>query len=168
MPRPTQQERFTALLDQHKKILYKVASSYCRNPADRPDLMQEIVVQLWRSFGRYDESLRFSTWMYRIALNVAISFYRNESRRTRDTVPAEESILEIAAVEEASEIEENLQLLHRLIAQLDALDRALVLLYLDGHRYDTIAEILGISETNVGTKISRIKQRLRRDVSQTV
>jgi RNA polymerase sigma-70 factor (ECF subfamily) len=168
MPRPTQQERFTALLDQHKKILYKVASSYCRNPADRPDLMQEIVVQLWRSFGRYDESLRFSTWMYRIALNVAISFYRSESRRTRDTVPAEESILEIAAVEEASEIEENLQLLHRLIAQLDALDRALVLLYLDGHRYDTIAEILGISETNVGTKISRIKQRLRRDVSQTV
>jgi RNA polymerase sigma-70 factor (ECF subfamily) len=168
MPRPTQQERFSALLDQHKKILYKVASSYCRNPADRPDLMQEIVVQLWRSFGRYDESLRFSTWMYRIALNVAISFYRSESRRTRDTVPAEESILEIAAVEEASEIEENLQLLHRLIAQLDALDRALVLLYLDGHRYDTIAEILGISETNVGTKISRIKQRLRRDVSQTV
>jgi RNA polymerase sigma-70 factor (ECF subfamily) len=168
MPRPTQQERFTALLDQHKKILYKVASSYCRNPADRPDLMQEIVVQLWRSFGRYDESLRFSTWMYRIALNVAISFYRSESRRTRDTVPAEESILEIAAVEETSEIEKNLQLLHRLIAQLDALDRALVLLYLDGHRYDTIAEILGISETNVGTKISRIKQRLRRDVSQTV
>jgi RNA polymerase sigma-70 factor (ECF subfamily) len=168
MTMPRQQERFSALLDQHKKILYKVASSYCRNPADRPDLMQEIVVQLWRSFGRYDESLRFSTWMYRIALNVAISFYRSESRRTRDTVPAEESILEIAAVEEASEIEENLQLLHRLIAQLDALDRALVLLYLDGHRYDTIAEILGISETNVGTKISRIKQRLRRDVSQTV
>src|SRR3954471_23114629 len=91
------QDRFLARLDEHKKILYKVAASYCRSPADRPDLVQEIVVQLWRSFDRYDERFRFSTWMYRIALNVAISFYRGEARRSRNTVPAEDSILEIAA-----------------------------------------------------------------------
>ncbi|HZF13259.1 MAG TPA: RNA polymerase sigma factor, partial [Thermoanaerobaculia bacterium] len=83
MSKSQPQDRFLALLDEHKKILYKVAGSYCRNPADREDLVQEMVVQLWRSFDRYDESYRFSTWMYRIALNVAISFYRSESRRSR-------------------------------------------------------------------------------------
>jgi Sigma-70 region 2 len=73
MPKRSRQERFLPLLEEHKKILYKVASSYCRNDADRQDLIQEIAVQLWRSFDRYDERYRFSTWMYRIALNVAIS-----------------------------------------------------------------------------------------------
>lgn len=163
---PTPQDRFLKLLDEHKKIVYKVASSYCRNPVDRPDLEQEIVAQLWRSFGRYDEAYRFSTWMYRIALNVAISFYRAETRRSRDTVPAGDSLLEIAA-DGPEEPDENLRILREMIARLDELDRALVILYLDGNRYDTIAEILGISESNVGTKINRIKQRLRRDAART-
>jgi RNA polymerase sigma factor (sigma-70 family) len=166
MTTPTPQDRFLKLLEEHKKIVYKVASSYCRNPADRPDLEQEIVAQLWRSFGRYDEAYRFSTWMYRIALNVAISFYRAETRRSRGTVPAGDSLLEIAA-EGPEEPDGNLQILRELIARLDELDRALLILYLDGNRYDTIAESLGISETNVGTKISRIKQRLRRDFART-
>ena len=166
MTTPTAQDRFLKLLEEHKKIVYKVASSYCRNPADRPDLEQEIVAQLWRSFDRYDEAYRFSTWMYRIALNVAISFYRAETRRSRDTVAAGDSLLEIAA-ESPEETDGNLQVLREMIARLDELDRALVILYLDGNRYDTIAEILGISETNVGTKISRIKQKLRRDFART-
>ncbi|MFL6195181.1 MAG: RNA polymerase sigma factor [Thermoanaerobaculia bacterium] len=166
MSKTDRQDRFLTLLEEHKKILYKVASSYCRNPADRPDLVQEITAQLWRSFDRYDERLRFSTWMYRIALNVAISFYRSEARRSRNTVPAEESILELAAGGEP-EPDENLRLLQGFIEQLDELDRALILLYLDGNRHDAIAEILGISETNVGTKISRIKARLRRDFART-
>ncbi|MFL6261753.1 MAG: RNA polymerase sigma factor [Thermoanaerobaculia bacterium] len=164
MPRRPSQERFLALLDEHKKILYKVAGSYCRSLEDCQDLEQEIVAQLWRSFDRYDESYKFSTWMYRIALNVAISYYRGESRRTRSTVPAGESILEIADPR-AIEPDAGLRILRRLIAQLDELDRALILLYLDGNRHDTIAEILGISETNVGTKIGRIKARLRRDAA---
>lgn len=166
MPKQSRQDRFLPLLEEHKKILYKVASSYCRNDTDRQDLIQEIAVQLWRSFDRYDERYRFSTWMYRIALNVAISFYRSESRRKRDTVPAEDSILEIADARGSLEEDENLQILQRLISQLDELDRALIILYLDGNRYDTIAEILGISETNVGTKINRIKQKLR-DLART-
>ncbi len=161
---PTHQDRFLQLLDKHRKILYKVATGYCRNPADRPDLEQEIVLQLWRSFDRYDDRYRFSTWMYRIALNVAISFYRSETRRSRHTVAADDSILEIAEDKaESGEMDKSLQLLHQFIARLDELDRALILLYLDENRYDTIAEILGISETNVGTKISRIKERLRCD-----
>lgn len=160
-PQRSRQEEFLSLLEENRKILYKVASSYCRNPTDRQDLTQEIVVQLWRSFDRYDERYKFSTWMYRIALNVAISFYRSESRRSRNTVPAEDSILEIADDRGAAEPDENLQLLQSFIEQLDELDRALIILYLDGNSYDTIAEVLGISETNVGTKVSRIKQKLR-------
>lgn len=160
----TEQARFLALLEEHDKILYKVANSYCRNPEDRRDLIQEIVVQLWRSFGRFDDSYRFSTWMYRIAMNVAISFYRSQGRRRRDTVPIEGSGLEImAAAPEADESSDDIRLLHHFISQLDELNKALVILYLDGNSYDTIAEILGITTTNVATKLSRIKERLRRD-----
>jgi RNA polymerase sigma-70 factor (ECF subfamily) len=159
------QDRFLGLLDEHGGILHKVASAYAWNPADREDLVQEIVAQLWRSFGRYDERFKFSTWMYRVALNVAISFSRGESRRTRRTVPVAEEHLEIAAPVSAGRRGEDLEVLHRVIAQLGGLDRALVVLYLDGNRYDTIAEVLGISETNVATKLSRLKQRLRRDVA---
>ncbi|MBK9373956.1 MAG: RNA polymerase sigma factor [Holophagales bacterium] len=168
MTKPARQDGFLVLLDEHKKILYKIASSYCRNATDRQDLVQEMVVQLWRSFGRYDERYRFSTWMYRIALNVAISFYRSEARRARFNVPAEDTLQEIPAEAPGSATQDDdLRLLRHFIEQLDELDRALVVLYLDGNRYGTIAEILGISETNVGTKISRIKQRLRRDLTKT-
>lgn len=161
MSKPEVQDRFVALLEEHKKILFKVASSYCRNPADRQDLVQEMVVALWKSFGRYDDRYRFSTWVYRIALNVAISFYRSEVRRTRHNVPAGDFLLDIAATGESTAPDDGLRLLQPLMQQLGELERALLILHLDGNRYDTIAEILGISETNVGTKISRIKQKLR-------
>ena len=162
----TRQDSFVILLDEHKKILYKIAGAYCRNPTDRPDLVQEMIVQLWRSFDRYDDRYRFSTWMYRVALNVAISSFRSESRRSRDTELTGDSILDFAAeVPESASLEEDLRRLQAAVERLGELERALVLLWLDGNRYDTIAEILGISETNVGTKIGRIKQRLRRELA---
>lgn len=157
-----QQERFLALLEEHKRILYKVANSYCRTPEDRSDLTQEIVVQLWRSFPRFDDRYRFSTWMYRIAMNVAISYYRSESHRHRRIVPMEESVLEIAAITTEPDSDTDIRELYRFIHdELDELNKALVILYLDGNSHDTIAEILGISATNVGTRVGRIKQKLR-------
>lgn len=165
MPSRSREDRFLSLVEEHKGILYRVAGAYCREPADREDLAQEIVVQLWRSFDRYDETLRFSTWMYRIALNVAISFSRGESRRRRRVVPAGESLLEVADERAGVELDESPRLLRQVLERLDALERALVILYLDGNRYETIAEVLGISETNVGTKLGRIKQRLRRELA---
>jgi RNA polymerase sigma factor (sigma-70 family) len=154
------QERFQALVEEHRKILYKVCHSYCRNPVDRDDLAQEIIVQLWRSFGGFDHRVRFSTWMYRIALNVAISFYRHEKVRTRHVLSgADERLLE--AIDETSNQPEEVQLLYQWIGELDPLNKALVLLYLDGNSYQEIADILGISETNVATKISRLKQAMR-------
>ena len=156
------QERFQTLVEDHKKILYKVCHSYCRNPGDRDDLAQEIIVQLWRSFSAFDERVRFSTWMYRIALNVAISFYRRESVRTRHVVSGERAFLEVA--DETASRSEEVQDLYQWIERLDPLNKALVMLYLDGNNYQEIADMLGISETNVATKISRLKQTLRQEV----
>jgi RNA polymerase sigma-70 factor (ECF subfamily) len=162
----TPQERFAALLDGHRKILFKVAGTYARGAADRQDLVQEMAVQLWRSFGRYDPAFRFSTWMYRVALNVAISWVRAESRKARTFVPMEDGIVAVAAAPAGSaEVEDDLRVLRQAIDGLDALDRALVVLYLDEQSHETIAQVLGISPTNVGTKISRIKKRLRRDIA---
>src|SRR5580700_10033503 len=104
------QDRFQALVEDHKKILYKVCNSYCKNPGDRDDLAQEIIAQLWRSFRAFDERARFSTWMYRIALNVAISFYRRESVRTRHVLPGSEHLLE--AIDETGSLSEEVQILY--------------------------------------------------------
>jgi RNA polymerase sigma-70 factor (ECF subfamily) len=149
-----------ALIDEHRKILFKIAGSYARRPADRKDLVQEMVFQMWRSFDRYDETQRFSTWMYRVGLNVAISFYRGQTRRSR-VIVNDESVIELAASPSGQETYEELATLRRMIEGLGEFDRALVILYLDGNSYADIAAILGISESNVGTKLNRIKQRLR-------
>ena len=148
-----------ALLAAHRKILFKVARLYCANDADREELTQDIVVQLWRSFARFDGRSTFATWMYRIALNVATSRVRQERRRPRHTVPLDDAVLETtrAAQQEDGDFADVAALLGR----LDALDRALVLLHLEGHDHDAIATILGISVSNVGTKLHRLKQRLR-------
>jgi len=161
MATPQQQERFQALIEEHKKILYKICNTYCRNRDDREDLAQEILVQLWRSFGAFDARCRFSTWMYRIALNVAISYCRRESVRARHVLSGDERLLNIS--EEATNPAEELLLLHQFIDRQDPLNKALLLLYLDGNSYQEIAEVLGISQTNVATKISRLKQTMKQD-----
>jgi RNA polymerase sigma factor (sigma-70 family) len=162
---PELRERFQTIVDQHKKILYKICSSYCKNINDREDLAQEIIVQLWQSFPAFDEHRRFSTWMYRIALNVAISFYRRESTRTRHVISWDEHLLE--AVDETADQSEDVRLLYQFIERLDPLDKALILLYLDENSYQEIADVLGISETNVATKINRLKMKLKQDFCGT-
>jgi RNA polymerase sigma-70 factor (ECF subfamily) len=162
-----QQQAFETLLREHQRIVFKVVSVYARHPEDRRDLTQEICVQLWRSFPSFDaKRARFSTWMYRVALNVAISQMRRSPRREArfealdpQALDAGESAVGIA------EPDERLDMLHRLIDQLDPLNRALILLYLEDRSYGEIAEILGISETNVATKISRIKQKFRHQMT---
>lgn len=153
------QERFQNLLEDHKKILYKVCNSYCRNRDDRDDLVQEIVVQLWQSFGSFDGRAKFSTWMYRVALNIAISFYRREQTRTQHLRPVGGNFLETIAGSEDEPDE--VRLLYEFIETLDALNKALILLYLDGHSYAEISLVLGISETNAATRIGRLKKTIK-------
>ena len=155
--------RFIALLHEHRAILFKVASGYCRNREDRVDLVQEMAIQLWRSFGRYDGRVKFATWAYRVAMNVAISHFRGEKRRIRDTLPFDDLAYELAADDPlAEQAGDNMRALLRLIDGLDELNRALVLLYLEGHTSEEIVEIVGISPGNATTRMSRLKSQLQR------
>ena len=164
MTATTTHDRFLALVEKHKGILYKVANAYCPNREDRHDVIQEIVVHLWRSFDRFDGRCRFSTWMYRIAVNVAISFYRSERTHLQATVPIEDFVFDLAGADRLlEEAGDDLRRLHQLINQMDELSRALILLYLDGYSHEEMAATLGITSTNVATKINRIKQKLHRE-----
>ena len=159
----TRHETFSSLLQQHAGIVFKVANTYAQLAEDRADLAQEITAQLWRAYPKYDPSRRFSTWMYRVALNVAISHLRNQDlRRRHAAISLDESLHDIADARATDhEREQHIRLLHAFIARQPPLDRALLLLYLDERPQREIAEILGISENNVSTKIGRLKQRIR-------
>lgn len=154
---------FSALLQRHAGIVFKVANSYARGPDDRADLAQEIAAQLWRAYPKYDDSRSFSTWMYRVALNVAIGHVRSQSLRQRhDAVPLDEQMHDMADAGGVDhEREQQLRLLQAFIARQPPLDRGLLLLYLDERPQREIAEILGITESNVSTRIGRLKQRIR-------
>lgn len=155
-----QKQAFTALINQNKGIIYKVVNAYCKHKEDRQDLIQEILIQIWRSFEKYDATFKVSTWMYRISLNVAISFYRKESRR-QDTVQVDDlDILSISDDIEENE-DENIKRLYAFIGDLNKVNKAIMILYLEDESYQNIADTLGISETNVATKISRIKKTLQ-------
>ena len=158
----TDHDAFLRQLEPHRAILYKVANAYCARREDRGDLIQEIVLELWRAYPRFDARAAFSTWMHQVAVNVAISHFRGESRRIRDALPIDEFGLDLAAADRALDADDDdLLALHQLIAQLDEVNRALILLYLEGYGQDEIAAMLGLSATNVATRINRIKQRLQ-------
>jgi RNA polymerase sigma-70 factor (ECF subfamily) len=155
------QSDFSALLEQHRGILIRVSSTYCWHVDDREELIQDIITQLWRSFPKYDDAQPFSTWMYRVALNVSISWVRRHSIRQRHMVAYDEDEHAIANGTSTPDEDGRIAFLKRFIDDLDPLNRALMLLYLDEQSYRDIADILGISETNVATKISRLKQNIR-------
>ena len=154
---------FSALLQRHAGIVFKVANSYAAGTDDRADLAQEIAAQLWHAYPKYDPARSFSTWMYRVALNVAISHLRNQDmRRRHDAVPLDDGLHDVAEGNAADpEHEQRIRLLQAFIARQAPLDRALLLLYLEDRPQREIAEILGITESNVSTKIGRLKQRIR-------
>jgi len=154
-------EQFHNLVESHRGILYKVGRSYCLNPDDRDDLIQEIIVQLWRSFPTYDANKSFSTWMYRIALNVAISSLRTERVRSKHIISADDRVLESVAAE--AELSETTVVLYQMIERMEPLNRALMLLFLDGFSHREISDVLAISETNVSTKISRLKTAIKQE-----
>ena len=151
---------FIVIIESNKGILYKVANSYCRNIEDRQDLVQEIIFQLWKSFDNYNEKFKYSTWIYRISLNVAISFYRKENSRKRISNAFTKDMFDFSDTAISNEKETNLGILNHLISELNDLNKALMLLYLEEKSYKEISEIIGITETNVATKIGRIKSKL--------
>lgn len=173
---PTPQSRFAALLVEHRGIVFKVANTYCRHPDDRQDLIQEISAQLWRAFPGYDPARPFATWMYRVALNVAISHVRKQKRAEHapldldadraghDGIPPEALAIDDHSAQH--ERDERLNALYAIVDRLNPLDRALMLLWLDDRSQREIADVLGISESNVATKLNRLKQRMREQLTE--
>jgi len=155
---------FLTIIEANKRIIFKICNAYCQNATDREDLAQEIIYQLWKSWSSFNSNYKLSTWMYRIALNVAISFYRKEKKAT-PTVLMGDQLIEIADEKVEEGLEANLNALQHFISELKELDRALMILYLEEKSHKEIAEIIGISTTNVATKIGRIKEQLKQKFS---
>lgn len=155
-------QAFAGLLERHRGIVFKVANTYAWHPDDRAELAQEIATQLWRAFQGYDPARPFQTWMYRVALNVGISHLRSAGQRQQHSVAIDDDLHDVADDAAADPAEQHqLRQLQRMIAALDPLNRALMLLYLEERSTREIAEILGMGESNVTTRVSRLKQRIR-------
>jgi RNA polymerase sigma-70 factor, ECF subfamily len=153
-----QRRKFDEWLGVHKALLFKVVRAYAFTPHDREDLFQEIATQVWRSIPSFRGESAVTTWLYRVALNCALAWSRDHKkhRRRNDNFDAVERTLH----ESAEAKNPRLEWLYEQIAKLDEIDRSLTLLVLDGFSYRTIAETLGLSESNVGVKLNRIKARL--------
>jgi len=158
-------EKFIQVITENKNLLYKICNSYCPNPSNRQDLEQEILLQLWKNIKNFDGRVKITTWIYKVALNTAISNFRIDCKRIDKPIEIDFSYFSLPDFEYDSEFDEKLQLLYKLIDGMSKLDKALMLLYLENYRQKEIAEILGISVSNVATKVNRIKRNLREKFS---
>jgi RNA polymerase sigma-70 factor (ECF subfamily) len=153
------EKQFINLLNQHGGILYKVCKIYCNDLDERKDLYQEIVLQLWRAFPGFQNQSNVSTWLYRVAMNTAISNFR-KGQRKRQPTPFSHLPFPVADLLEDPEPPDRLSQLYAAIEQLSVVEKAFVLLYLEDKSYEEMAAVLGISKSNVGVKLSRIKTKL--------
>ena len=144
-------ETFIAAIKDNEGLIYKVASVYTNTIEDRKDLVQEIIYQLWKSFDSFNQKSGLSTWMYRVAMNVAI-YHLKISKRNFLTVPMDDQFSNLHETDNGG-FEEKWKALRQQLAKLNLLDGGIILLYLENKSYEEIAQITGISESNVGTKM---------------
>lgn len=147
--------QFLEMIRQNEGIIYKVTSFYTDKDHPIGDLYQEVVLNLWKAYPSFRGESKYSTWIYRIALNTCVSFYR----RNKKNITYVDISMDIP--ESIDNNNEEIQELYRLINRLGKIERALVLLYLDDKSYKEIADITGLTVTNVATKLSRIKEKLK-------
>jgi RNA polymerase sigma-70 factor, ECF subfamily len=157
-------EEFLEILSRYQGILYKVSLVYFKNKTDREDNLQEIIYQLWKSFPGLKNQDSIGSWIYAVSINTSISRLKKQSRiEYRETVP---ELPDKSNAFEEFLMNESLQLLLDAIHQLDELDKSIMLLYLEEKSYDEIAEIIGISKSNVGVRISRAKEVLKQNLKK--
>ena len=153
------EKEFIELINNNRALILKVCNLYCGDTESRRDLFQEVVLQVWKSFPGFRKEAANSTWIYRIALNTAISNFRKESKR-----PAKQALditaFEIPDMSDAANNHENMNILNRAIKELTEIEKAIILLYLDEKSYEEISDIIGISISNVGVRLNRIKNKL--------
>lgn len=149
-------KEFISLLDQNQNIIHKVCNLYMDKATDREDLFQEITLQAWNGFKNFRNESKFSTWLYRVALNTAISYFRKEKNK-----PQFELTSQFPEQEDEKDNQEQASAMYRSIALLSKIDKALIMLYLEDYNYDEIGNMLGITANNVAVKINRIKTKLK-------
>lgn len=155
------EKEFLQIIRNNQGIIYKVCNIYCDTQDDRSDLFQDIVVQLWKAYPKFRGEAKLSTWMYRVALNTAItSFKKNKRRPDKNDFPYNNLQLEDENYD--SKTEENLKLMHKAIQQLTGVEKSIVLLFLENKKYEEIAEITGITQNYVRVKMNRIKKKLKK------
>jgi len=159
------QAEIAQLIEQHKKLIFKVVYSYCTDVHEQEDLTQEIILQLLKSYEKFDHKVKVTTWMYRVALNVAISHYRKIKSRQKYIVPMPDKLVKVDTTKETG-INEDVVRLRSFIREFEPLNKAILIMYLDGNSHAEIAAAMGISVSNVGTKISRLKQELKKKFKQ--
>lgn len=164
---PSDHEHFLSLLESHQRPLLKVCWVYGGTAHDRDDLLQEIVGRLWAAFEKYDRSRKFSTWMYRVALNVAIDFRRRQRRWGRQTTSLDDGGAAVPDATDDATKREQLRELRELLERQSEADRAILLLYLEGHSHRDIGDCLGMSESNVGTRLNRLKKSMRQTAQES-
>ncbi len=154
------EHKFVTELQDNQNIVHKVCTLYTNDRDSHNDLFQEITIQLWKAYPKFRGEAKFSTWMYRVALNTAITLYRKSKKRI-DTQDYEAVIFKIKADEYDETEEQQLKLMYKAVRQLGDVDKALVFLYLEDKNYTEISETLGITEVNARVKMNRIKTKLR-------
>ena len=154
------EKKFVQLLDKHQNIVHKICRMYTDTQPQHKDLFQDITVQLWKAYPKFRGDAKFSTWMYRVALNTAITLYRKKKRQIK-TQNFDDISFKIEANYYDDTTEQNLKLMYSALKQLNDIDKALVLLYLEDKNYAEISETLGISEVNARVKMNRIKKKLK-------
>tara|TARA_R110002074_G_scaffold223009_1_gene393912 strand:- start:25822 stop:26316 length:495 start_codon:yes stop_codon:yes gene_type:complete len=154
------EHKFVTELQDNQNIVHKVCTLYTNDRDSHNDLFQEITIQLWKAYPKFRGDAKFSTWMYRVALNTAITLYRKRKRRI-DTADYESIIFKIKADEYDETEEIQLKLMYKAVKQLGDIDKALVFLYLEDKNYTEISDTLGITEVNARVKMNRIKTKLR-------
>lgn len=160
-----EEKKFINLINQHQGLIYKVCITYETDQEARNDLFQEIVLQLWKSFPSFRGEAKITTWMYRIALNTAISGFRRQNRKVK-TEDLQEAHLNIRDHSLHDEREEDFQRLQRAIRQLSEIERAMIMLALEEVPYEEIAETIGITQNNVRVRMNRIREKLRKMMIQ--
>ena len=151
-------KEFVRVIQENEALIYKVSKVYSNSREDEQDLYQEIVYQLWKSFGSFRHESKLSTWMYRIALNTAISNLNKEKRKGK-ILPINEWVLYRTETDDPLR-EEQFEILYTHIRGLSIVEKGIILLYLDGKSYEEMAAITGFTTTNIGTRLGRIKQKL--------
>ncbi len=156
------QKAFLQQINDNKGIIHKVSKMYMDNILDQEDLFQEIVMQLWKAYPSFKGSSKFSTWMYRVALNTAIVFFKKENRKI-DKTPLQEQ-LDIADINDSADKEEKLAYLYKAVQELNQIEKALIFLFLENQSHKEIAQNLGISEVNARVKLNRTKEKLQQTI----